>query len=312
MQKVDGINKVAVIGAGLMGFGIGLDFARAGYETWLYSTRDETARLSMSRARTALDLFVEAGIMTTAEADAAHARLHPTTNMEEAAKGADYVSESVLESLSLKREIFEQLDRICPPPALLTSNTSSFTTTSLVGNLQHPERCCVAHYFQPPHFMPLVEVVAGQKTSPETIDRTFDILTKLRKKPVVIRVELPRHAGNRIQNGIALEARQLVDSGACTPQMVDDIIKYSFGRRMANTGYFIRTDLIGYANTLASSRDRGEEIWGPLKEIVEQGHTGMRSGKGFYDWPDHGEAIQRKQDRELLRWLKEDYETGRL
>jgi 3-hydroxyacyl-CoA dehydrogenase len=314
MEKMEGINKVAVIGAGLMGFGIGVDFARAGYETWLYNTREETSLQSMRRARKALDRFVEAKMMATAQADQAYTRLHPTTDMAEAAGHADYLSESVLESLSLKRKVFAELDRLCPPPAILTTNSSRFTTTSIVSDndIRHPERCCVAHYFQPPHFLPLVEVVGGEKTSKETIERTVRILSKMHKKPVVIPVELPGHAGNRIQGAIGREIMYLIDNQVCTPQMIDDIIMYSFGRRMVNTGWFIRNDLIGLDFSYNTAKAAGREPWEPFKERVERGELGMKSGKGFYDWPDFGEALQRKQDMDLIQLLKRDVEEGKI
>ncbi|MBI2910376.1 MAG: 3-hydroxyacyl-CoA dehydrogenase family protein [Chloroflexi bacterium] len=312
MAKVSGINKVAVIGAGLMGFGIGVDFARAGYEVWLYNTRDETSQLAMKRARGAFDRMVEGELLAVSEANAGYARLHPTTNMEQAAQGANYVVESVKESLAMKREVFKELDRICPTPTLLTTNTSSLTTTSIANdNVQHPERCCVAHYFQPPHFLPLVEIVGGEKTSKESIDRTYEILSRMGKKPVIIPVELPSHAGNRLQDALAREIWHLVDNKVCTPEMIDTIIMYGFGRRMANTGYFIRQDLIGLDLPYFRVKAKGGEPWGPFREHVERGELGMKSGKGFYDWPDHGEAKQRQQEMELIRFLKRDLEESK-
>jgi len=313
MEKVTGVNKVAIIGAGLMGFGIGVDFARAGYETWLYNTRAETSRQSMLRCRKAINLFVDGELMTSGEANAAYARLHPTTDMQEAAAGAAYVSESVLESLSLKRQIFAELDRLCPPEAILTTNSSGFTTTAITkDNVSRPERCCVAHYFQPPHLLPLVEIVGGEKTVPETIKRTCEILAKMHKKPVVIPIEVPGHAGNRIQGALGREINNLIDKKICTPQMIDEIIMYSFGRRMVNTGWFIRNDLIGLDFHYNTAKSAGVEPRQPIKDLVEAGHLGMKTGKGFYEWPDFGEAVQRRQDLELLRFLKRDIEDGKL
>jgi 3-hydroxybutyryl-CoA dehydrogenase len=314
MEKIDGINKVAIIGAGLMGFGIGVDFARAGYETWLYNTRKETSRKAMERARKALDRFVETEMMTAGEADQAYACLHPTTKMEEAAEGADYVSESALEDLSLKRRVFADLDRICPPSAILTTNSSRFTTTSIVtdNDVKHPERCCVAHYFQPAHLLPLVEIVGGEKTSQETLERACEILSKMQKKPVLIPVEMSGHVGNRIQGAIGREIRNLIDKKVCTPQMIDEIIMYSFGRRMANTGWFIRNDLIGLDFSYNTAKAAGVEPWAPFKERVERGDLGMKSGKGFYEWPDFGEAMNKKQEMELIRFLKKDMEEDKI
>lgn len=285
MKKCADINKVAIVGAGLMGYGIGVDFVRAGYETWMFNTRKETSRIAMERAKEALSLFVDVGMMSVAEADAAYARLHPTISMEQAVENADYVSESALESLSLKRQIFADMDRLCPSTTILTTNSSSFTTTSIVkdNQINHPERCCVAHYFQPPHLLPLVEVVGGENTTQETIDKTCEILSGIQKKPVVIPVEVSGHAGNRIQGAIGREIHYLVENKICTPEMIDDIIMYGFGRRMVNTGWFIRNDLIGLDFTYNNAKAAGREPWGPFKERVERGDLGMKSGRGFYE-----------------------------
>lgn len=313
LNKAGGINKVAVIGAGLMGFGIGVDFARAGYETWMYNTRPETSKQSADRVKEAFSLFMEGEIMTASEVEAAYNRLHFTTNLEEAAQNADYVSESVLESLALKRQIFADLDKICPSSAILTTNSSTFTTTSIVkdNRIDYPGRCCVAHYFQPPHLLPLVEIAGGEKTSRETIDRTFEILSGMGKKPVIIPVEVFGHAGNRIQGAIGQEIRYLIDNNICTPEMIDEIIMYGFGRRMAITGWFIRNDLIGLDFSYNSAKSAGAEPWEPFKERVERGELGMKTGKGFYEWPDFGQSVQRKQNLELLRLLKDDLKENK-
>ena len=194
MKKIEGINKVAIIGAGLMGYGIGVDFVRAGYPTWLYNTREETSRKSMERARKALGLFVEAGMMTAAEADKAYGLLHPTTSLEAACEGADYISESVSESLALKRKVFADMDRLCPPSAILTTNSSNFTTTRIVSEneINHPERCCVAHYFQPPHLLPWSKWSEGKKPLRKPSNGLVKFWSGAQKKPVVIPVEVRR------------------------------------------------------------------------------------------------------------------------
>ena len=162
MKETD-IKQVAVIGAGLMGFGIAVEFARFGYEVNLYNTREESSRKAMKLSREALDLMVETGLISGPEAEAAYGRMHPTTDLEQAAAGADYISESVLEKLELKKEIFAQLDEICPPPTILSTNTSGFRVSRIAEATKHPERVVAAHYFQPPHFVPLVEVAPGEK-----------------------------------------------------------------------------------------------------------------------------------------------------
>jgi 3-hydroxybutyryl-CoA dehydrogenase len=309
--KETAIKRVAAIGAGLMGLGIGVEFARFGYQVSLYNTSQASSANSRQRARQDLDLMVETELIPRAEARAAYQRLHFTTDLTEAASGADYVVESVLEVLSLKHQIFARLDELCPPPAILAINTSGFLVTDIASVTKHPERILATHYFQPPHFIPLVEVVGGKKTERWAIDRTVGILRGLHKKVVVIDKELPGFIGNRLQGVIGREVRSLVDQGAATPQMIDDIISFGFGRRMAYTGYFKRMDLIGLDFVYTSAKERGLPPWKPVAERVERGELGMKTGKGFYEWPaDSAEKLHRRLNTELIRLMKQDMADG--
>lgn len=310
-MKEPGINKVAVIGAGLMGFGIGVEFARFGYDVSLYNTSEASSKRTQEWARDALDLMAETELITADEAEGAYSRLQFTTDLVEAATGADYVAESVLEDLKLKREVFTKLDEICPPPAILTTNSSRFRSSEIHSAVKHPERVLNAHYFQPPHFIPLVEVVGGELTARENVEKTASILRGLRKRVVVIDIELPSFAGNRIQGAIGREIQALVDQGVCTPEMIDDIVMYGFGRRMAYTGYFIRQDLIGLDFPYGAAKARGDEPWKEIAVRVERGDLGMKSGKGFYDWPgDSAKQLHRGFNKELIRLMKRDMEQG--
>ena len=223
-MKEERIKHVAVIGAGLMGLGIAVEFARFGYHVSIYNTTEATSKKAMERAREDLDLMAETQLVTSNEAKAAYDRLRPITDLVEAASGADYVVESVLELLSLKQEIFAKLDEICPPPAILATNTSTLRVTDIASMAQHPERILATHYFQPPHFIPLVEVVGGERTDRKVVELTARVLQGLRKKAVVIDIELPGFIGNRIQGAIGREIRSLVDQGVCSPNVIDDII----------------------------------------------------------------------------------------
>lgn len=310
-MKEKSIERVAVVGAGLMGFGIGVEFARFGYHVSLYNTTEATSQKAMEKAGEDLDLMVETQLLTAEEAKATYGRLRPTTDLRDAASGADYVIESVLEILSLKQEIFARLDELCPPPAILATNTSTLMVSEIASAAKHPERILATHYFQPPHFIPLVEVVGGEKTDREVVELVARVLRGLRKKVVVIDVELPGFAGNRIQGAIGREVQSLVDQGVCSPSMVDDIISFGFGRRMAYTGYFKRLDLMGLDFSYTMAKEQGLEPWGPIAERVERGELGMKSGKGFYDWPgDAAKRLHRRYNMELIRLMKQDMDEG--
>ena len=305
------IELVAVVGGGLMGFGVAVDFVRFGYPVSIYNTREETSRAAVQNAREALDLMAETELITREEADAAHGRLRPTTDIAEAVKGADFVHEAVPEVLDLKKSVFARLDEICPPQTILATNTSGLRVTDIASATRHPERVVATHYFQPPHFVPLVEVVGGEKTDRSAVEKAARLLRGLRKRVAVIDVELPGFIGNRIQGAIAREIRSLIDQEVCAPEMIDDVISFGFGRRMAYTGFFKRMDLIGLDFSATAARGRGQELWKPIAEHVDRGEYGMKTGKGFYDWPgDTARQLHRRQNTELIRLMKQDMEAG--
>lgn len=307
------IEHVAVIGAGQMGFGIGLEFARFGYEVSLYNTSPASSQKAMERARNDLNLMVEAQLLTSSEADATLSRLRPTVDIAEAASGSDYVVESVSESLPLKQDIFAKLDGICPPPAILATNTSGLLVTDIAANAEHKERILATHYFMPPHMVPLVEVAGGQKTDREAVERAATILRSLRKKVVTIDVEIPGFIGNRLQGALFSEIRSLVDKGVCTPSVMDDVISFGFGRRLAYVGVFKRMDMIGLDFDYTVARGWGREPWKPVAEHYRRGEFGMKTGKGFYDWPgDTASKLERSFKTELIRLMQQDMEAGEI
>jgi len=310
-MKEKGIERVAVIGAGLMGFGVAVEFARFGYHVNMYNTREETSNQAMEQAKEALDLMVETKLITRDDAMAAYARLRPTIDISDAVTGTNFILESVLEQLALKQEIFAKLDELCPPPVILATNTSSLKVTDIASATKHPERVVATHYFQPPHFVPLVEVVGGVKTNRKIVEKAARMLRGMRKKVVIIYVDLPGFIGNRIQGAIGQAVQSLIDHGVCNPQTIDDVICFGFGRRMAYTGHFKRMDLIGLDFSYRMAKDRGIEPWKPVAEHVENGELGMKSGKGFYNWPgDTAKQLHHRFNTELIRLMKQDMEAG--
>ena len=237
-MQVDEIRRVAVIGAGLMGHGIAQELAVAGYEVRLHDTSDENLARAMTRIRANLTLMSEAGVVDSAQAQAAPDRLHPTTSVAEAGSDADIVIEAVYEDLELKQRIFAELDEVCPPHAILASNSSSYMPGKLAAVTARPAQVLVAHYFNPPHLVPLVELVRHPGTSDATIEAMFALYTKIGKKPVIIQHEAPGFVANRLQLAIWREAANIVARGICSPRDVDTVVRYGFGRRYSAGGPF--------------------------------------------------------------------------
>ncbi len=310
MQAKD-IKVVAVIGAGMMGVGISVEFARFGYQVRLYNTSETSSKKAMAQAREDLDLMVETQLITAGEAKASYHRLHPFTDLAAAASGADYIVESIPEILPLKQETFTRLDEICPPPAILATNTSHYKVTDVAALMKHPERALVTHYFGPPHFIPLVEVVKGERTDRQVVETVAQLLRGLRKKAVVIEVELLGHVADRIQGAIAREIHSLVDKGVLPPRVIDDVVTVGFGRRLPYVGYFQRMDFVGLDGRLERNRSAGMAPWPPIVEHVKRGELGVKAGKGFYDWPgDKAYRLERRLNLELIRLMKHDLEEG--
>ena len=309
------IKKVAVIGAGVMGRCIGLEFARFGYEVLLHDLLEEQLEESLRSVQEGLDLMVEAELIPSDVARAALSRLRTTTDIVEAAKGADHVVEAVPEDLALKQELFARLDELCPAHVSLATNTSILKVDDCAAKARNfPGRILGTHYWQPAHLIPLVEVIGGKRTDPAALRRVAELLGRVRKRVVIQERELPTSPGgwgNALQWVIGEHARKLINEGGCTPQLVDDLIRFGFGRRTAYTARYIGMDLTGLDLAYKLMKAKGEEPWGPIKERVERGELGMKTGKGFYDWSgDKAKQFLRDFYLELIRLLKRDMERG--
>lgn len=308
------MTKISIIGAGVMGADIGLEFARFGYKVVMQSRRQESLEKAMQIVAEDLGQMVEAGLITGEEAKKATANISTTTDIAECVKGAFHVLEAVPEVLETKQQILAQLDELCPAYVSIASNTSSLRIDECAAKaVKHPERVLTNHYWQPAHLIPLVEVICGSKTSSEMRDRCASMLRGLRKRVVIQNKELstvPVGWGNAMQWALGEKAKNLVDEG-CPPHIVDDLIRFGFGRRLAFTAWFYRVDMNGIEMAFKTFKARGLKLWGPYQEMADRGEFGMSSGKGFYDWSgDKIKDFMRDFNLELIHLLKRDMERG--
>lgn len=313
---VDGIRQVTVVGAGLMGHGIAQEFALAGYQVRLNDT--DEARLAHARERIARNLreLHAAGKLDDGQLAGTPERIATTTSLEEAGAGADLVVEAVFEDLALKRAIFATLDRVCPPHAILASNTSSYMPSKLADATARPDKVIVAHYFNPPHLLPLVELVRSEATSDATVETLHAIYTRMGKRPVIAQREAPGFIANRLQMAVLREALEIVARGIATPADVDLVVRSSIGRRWSVAGPFELHELIGTDLALAVASEimpdlaTGSEALEMLREKVARGELGVRSGRGFYEWtPESAEALRQRVATALL--AIDDWDSGR-
>ncbi|MFN8661674.1 MAG: 3-hydroxyacyl-CoA dehydrogenase NAD-binding domain-containing protein [Thermomicrobiales bacterium] len=291
MTDTPAIQRIAVIGAGLMGHGIALEFAANGYDVRLQDQNEAQLAKAEASITEGLGRLVAAGRISEAEAAAAPGRITLTNSLLEAVQDADVVIEAVTENIDVKRAIFAELDAHAPQHAILASNSSTFTPSLMAAATTRPAQVLVAHYFNPPHLLPLVELVRGTETSDATIEAMHALYTTIGKSPAIVQKEAPGFVGNRLQMALYREALAIVEAGIASPQDVDTIIHTGFGRRLSVAGVFQIFDAAGLDVTLAVADQLFPDIATTssapslLRDKVAQGDLGIKSGRGFYDWP---------------------------
>jgi 3-hydroxybutyryl-CoA dehydrogenase len=309
------INRIAVIGAGLMGHGIALEFAAKGYHVHLQDRGDEQLQQAQRAIAANLALLQRMNRLSPDAATSTRSRIQTGTDLRAAVAGADVVIEAVYEDLALKQAIFRDLDASAPPHTILASNTSTFMPSLLAAATRRPDRVLVAHYFNPPHLLPLVELVRGPQTSDETMATMDDLYRRLGKSPAIVQKEAPGFVGNRLQNALLREALSIVDQGIASPQDVDIIVKTGFGRRLATAGPFEIADAAGLDVYLAVAVQLFPEIASSpevspfLRERVERGELGLKTGQGFYPWPPEAAAALRQRIGQALTAIAELSDT---
>ena len=230
------IKKVAVIGAGTIGANWATLFAMKGYDVNLYSRKAETRSKGIKTIRSNLDFFVEKEILSADDAARSFGRINEMAELPKAVKDVDYVQECTAEDYSIKKSIFKDLDEFSPEDAILASSSSGLSMSEIQQVTKRSERCIIAHPWNPPHLIPLVEIVPGEKTSKETVEKTFKFQTDLGKVAVIVRKEVPGYIGNRLAAALWREAIDLVDKGVASVEDVDKALYAGPGIRWALMG----------------------------------------------------------------------------
>ncbi len=288
------IVRIAVVGAGLMGHGIAQEFALAGYRVRLHDLSDDRLRTARNDIRANLQRLSSLGLLDHSRIDPALAAISVSTDLEKTVSGAELVIEAIVEDLGAKHALLRSLNGLCGGETIIASNTSSFVPSRLAEAVACPDRLLVAHYFNPPYLIPLVEIVPGPDTSNETVTTMVGLLQKVGKHPVVLRKEATGFVGNRLQLALFREALAIVAQGIADPQTVDQVVRFGFGRRLAAAGPFEVFDLAGLDTILAvatqilpeldSADATGQPALELLSRKVAEGDLGVKSGRGFHEW----------------------------
>ena len=307
-----GIRSVAVIGAGLMGHGITIEFALAGYDVRLHSRSEESLERARRMMRDSLERLHDLGRIPEQQAESVPDGVRMSTEMGELVGDADLVIESIYEDIDTKTDLFAQLDDLCPDRTILASNTSSFLPSRLAVATTRPDKVINAHFLNPPFFVPLVEVVPTEETSEETTSVVMELLTSLGKQPILVKREAPGFVASRLQMALLREALWLVENKVASAEDVDKAINAGLGRRWATAGVLQVLEVAGWDLISRVAADVFPHLSNAddpalLREMVERGNIGVKAGKGFYDWtPEQTEDLRRRIARGLVEIDKLD------
>ena len=285
-MNANDVTTAAVLGAGTMGHGIAHVLAMCGVETRLFDVSADATKAARDKIWANLEKGIQKGKVTQEARDAATDRLAFTTDLGRAVDGVQVVIEAVPERMELKTSIFQDLGERLGPDVLLATNTSSLSITEIGAAARHPERVLGMHFFNPVHLMKLVEVVRTEQTSDEAATCALDLARRMGKEPIDVR-DAPGFASSRLGIAIGMEAIRMVEQEVASAEDIDKAMTLGYGFPM---GPLKLTDLVGLDVRLSIAEylteTLGERFAPPqlLRDMVERGDLGRKSGRGFYEW----------------------------
>jgi 3-hydroxybutyryl-CoA dehydrogenase len=288
------VEKIAVVGAGVMGRGIAHAGAFGGFEVRLHDIEEGALESATSGIEKEMKKAVEKGRLEEGTMREALERISTTSDLEEAVSGADLVIEAVLEKMDLKLDLFGRFDEMCGPETVLATNTSTMSPTEIAAATGRPGKCIAMHFFNPAHRMKLVELVRGIETTDETVETARDVAERMGKETVEVN-EFPGFVTSRINCLVGNEAMNMLVEGVASAADIDKALKLGLGYPM---GPLELADLVGLDSRLRNLEYLHEtlgEKYRPsplLRKRVAAGHLGKKSGRGIYEYTEDGDVVR--------------------
>ena len=289
------IQRIAVIGTGLMGHGIAQAFAVKGFDVYLLSRSMNSLKRAVQEIEWSLNKFVKKSAVSRGEADAALSRISTTTSYEKAVNDVDLVLESVSENMDLKKQVFTKIDAYAPAHTIITTNTSTLSVTELGKATKRPERTAGMHWFIPPQLTQLIEVIRGKDTSNETLNAIMDVSKWLGKTPILCKKDARGFIVSRILVSVFNEAFWTYSRGEASMEEIDSSVRYGGGFPM---GWFELVDFVGVDVEYDVGKilheaygERFQPHFELTKPLVKAKNLGRKTGIGFYDWNKGRPAI---------------------
>jgi 3-hydroxybutyryl-CoA dehydrogenase len=311
-MKINEINHIGILGAGLMGHGIAQVFATAGYKVNIFDA--DAAMLSKAKERIAanFDVFIQLKLAKPKEREQCLELVTISKDLAALCAGPQVIIEAISEDMSIKKSAYAAIEKCTSADTILTSNTSALSITAISAALTHKARFLGTHFWNPPHILPCVEVIMGSATAADAFETIYALMEKVGKVPVRVLKDVPGFLGNRLQHAMWREAISLKENNIASAEDIDKVVKYGFGIRMPFIGPLETADLAG----LALTRDIEKYLFpylessqapSPLLDtLVAEGATGVKTGKGFYNWtPEKIQNLIRQRDTVLLRIIGE-------
>jgi 3-hydroxybutyryl-CoA dehydrogenase len=287
-MQIEDIRNICVVGSGSMGHQIAMLCALGGFETTIQDVEERALQNAEAKLHGIMDKWVQKGKISEKKRAEAFERLTFTTSLEEAASGADFIIEAIVEKLDAKQDVFAKLDRIAPSHAILASNSSTIVNSLIVEVTNRPDQVCNMHFFFPPLVMDCVEVVMSEQTSEETAQLAMDVCKKIGRTGVLLRKEISGFVANRILGALTREAVSLYEEGIADFEDIDTICKKALNHPM---GPFELMDLSGIdvayyvsAQRFAETGDPADKPAACVEEKVKAVTLGRKTGKGWYEY----------------------------